>query len=148
MRDMAQFSANVTANFDSNYDNMIQFNTLALDAAHGVYEKYSHDETQTILREQFNRIFHINFKEATPMKRHQAFRKYAADYFALIEDVITDKMNSGWNANNAFFEEFVEDKNIAAGDKNEFYVEDNSLLTVSKWAGDHHDVCEKSIRVA
>lgn len=145
MRDIAQFSTNVTANFENNYDNMVEFNALALDAAHGVFDKYSHDETQTILRKQFNNIFHINFKEATPMKRHQAYRKYAADYFALIEDVITDKMNSGWNSSNAFFDEFVEDKNIAAGDKNEFYVEDTSLLTVSKWASDHHDVLRQKV---
>lgn len=148
MRDIAQFSANVVANFDNSYDNMIQFNTLACDAANRVYDKYSHDETQKIIRNQFDRIFHINFKEATPMKRHQAYRKYAADYFALVEDVITDKMNSGWNSSNAEFMQFVEDKNIADGDKNEFYVEDNSLLVVSKWAGDHHDVQSKSVRVA
>lgn len=145
MRDIAQFSANVVSNFDNNYDNMLAFNALAIDAANDVYEKYSHDETQKILRNQFDRIFHINFREATPLKRKQAYRKYATDYFAIIEDVLTDKMNSGWNASNASFMQFVEDKNIASGDKNEFYVEDNSLLIVSKWAGDSHDVLRQKV---
>lgn len=145
MRDIAQFSANVVSNFDNDYNNMLAFNVLAIDAANNVFNKYSHDETQTIIRNQIDRIFHINFKEATPMKRRQAYRKYATDYFALIEDVLTDKMNSGWNASNAMFMEFVEDKNIAAGDKNEFYVQDNSLLTVSKWAGDSHDVLRQKV---
>lgn len=145
MRDIAQFSLNVVSNFDNNYDNMLAFNSLAIDAANGVFEKYNHDETQQIIRNQINRIFHIDFKEATPMKRRQAYRKYAIDYFAIVEDVLTDKMNSGWNASNAAFMQFVEEKNIAAGDTNEFYVEDNSLLTVSRWAGDSHDVVRQKV---
>lgn len=74
------------------------------------------------------------------MKRRQAWRDHNKEIATLIEDVIADKMNSGWNTANARFMEYVDERNIAEGDANEFFVEDNSLLTVSKFAGNHHDI--------
>lgn len=140
MREMTCFSANTVAQFDNNYDNMLQFNELALDASHSVFVKYSTEETNTIIRNQFDRLLGINFKQASAMKRRQAWREHGKEIATLIEDVILDRMNSGWSAANAKFMEYVEEVNIADGDKNEFYVEDNSLLQVSKFAGNHHDI--------
>lgn len=146
MRDITCFSNNVVAQFDNNYDNMLQFNEVALDASHGAYNKYSKEETNTILRNQFNRVMGVDFKLATPMKRRQAWRDHGREVASLIEDVILDKMQSGWNAANARFMEYVEDVNIADGDKNEFYVADNSLLQVSKFAGNHHDIIRQYVK--
>lgn len=146
MREITYFSANTVAQFDNNYDNMLQFNGIVLDASHGLFEKYSKEETNTIIRNQFNRIMGIDFKLATPMKRRQAWRDHGRELASLIEDVILDKMQSGWNAANARFMEYVEEINIADGDKNEFYVSDNSLLQVSKFAGNHHDVIRQAIK--
>lgn len=143
MRDITCFSMNTLAKFDNNYDNMLEFNSLTLDASHNVYSKYSKEETDVILRNQFDAIMNIDFKNATKMKRRQAWRDHGKEIASLIEDVMVDKMNSGWNEANARFMEFVEDRNLADGDMNEFYVEDNSLLTVSKFAGNHHDICKK-----
>lgn len=50
MKDITCFSANVLAQFDNKYDNMLEFNSLMMDAGNSVYEKYSKDDTQTILR--------------------------------------------------------------------------------------------------
>lgn len=145
MRDIVNFSANVVANFDNDYNNMVEFNTLMMDASHRVFGKYSKEETQTIIRNQFDKIFHINYKEAKPQQRRQAYRKYQADYFALVEDVLVDKMNSGWTDANALFMQFVEEINLAEDDKAEFYVNDPSLLVVSKYSGDHHDVVRQKL---
>ena len=146
MRDITCFSANVLANFENNYDNMLAFNSLMMDAGHGIYDKYSKEETSTILRNQFDKVLGINFKTATPMKRRQAWRDHSKEISTLIEDIVVDRMNAGWNAANARFMEYVKEVNLADGDKNEFYVEDNSLLTVSKFAGDHHDVVRQAVR--
>ena len=146
MRDITCFSANTVAQFENNYDNMLQFNELALNASHDVFDKYSKEETSTIIRNQFNKILGIDFKTATPMKRRQAWRDHGREVASLIEDVILDKMVSGWNAANARFMEYVEEINIADGDKNEFYVEDNSLLQVSKFAGNHHDIVRQALK--
>lgn len=149
MRDITCFSANTLAQFDNKYENMLTFNSLMMDASERVYNKYSKEDTQTILRNQFDKVLGINFKTATKMKRRQAWRDHAKEIATLIEDVIVDRMNSGWNESNARFMEYVEEVNIADGDANEFYVEDNSLLTVSKFAGDHHDInCSNSVRIA
>ena len=50
----------------------------------------------------------------------------------MIEDTIEDLRVTGWG-NNPFFREYVDERNIALGDVNDFYVEDNSLLTISKF---------------
>lgn len=148
MRDITCFSANTVAQFENNYDNMLQFNEVLLDTAHNVYDKYNKEESNTIIRNQMNKIFGIDFKKATPMARRQAFRLNKNEFFNLVEDVLVDRMTSGWNAANSFFMDYVETKNIAAGDQNEFYVNDNSLLQVSKFSGNHHDIKSYSIRVA
>lgn len=145
MRDITCFSMNVVANFDNNYDNMVEFNSLLMDASHNVYSKYTKEETGKIIRAQFDKILGINFKEATSMKRRQAWRAHKVEIAQLIEDVIVDKMNSGWTAANARFMDFVREINIAEGDKNEFFVDDNSLLTVSKFAGNHHDIVRQKV---
>lgn len=146
MKDITCFSANVLAQFDNKYDNILEFNSLMMDASNGVYEKYSKEDTQTILRNQFDKIMGINFKSATNMKRRQAWRDHNKEIASLIEDVIADKMNSGWNSANARFMEYVDERNIAEGDANEFFVEDNSLLTVSKFAGNHHDTLRQAVK--
>lgn len=146
MRDITCFSMNTLAKFDNNYDNMLEFNSLTLDASHNVYSKYSKEETDVILRNQFDAIMNIDFKNATKMKRRQAWRDHGKEIASLIEDVMVDKMNSGWNEANARFMEFVEDRNLADGDMNEFYVEDNSLLTVSKFSGNHHDILRQAVK--
>ena len=40
MKDITCFSANVLAQFDNKYDNILEFNSLMMDASNGVYEKY------------------------------------------------------------------------------------------------------------
>lgn len=148
MKTMASFSANVLAKFDNNYDNIITFSELMMDANRGIYTKYDKDQTQDIIRNQFDAIMGINFKSARSMERRQAWRDHGKEIASLIENVVADRMNSGWNQANARFMEYVEDINIANGDQNEFYVEDNSLLVVSKFAGNHHDVKYDSVRIA
>ena len=148
MKSIACFSANTVAQFENNYDNMLQFNDLMLNAANNIYDKYTKEETSTIIRNQMNKVFGIDFKTATPMARRQAYRAKKNEFFNLVEDVIVDRMTSGWNAGNSFFMNYVETKNIAAGDQNEFYVSDNSLLQVSKFSGNHHDINLYSIRIA
>lgn len=146
MRDITCFSANTVAQFENDYDNMLQFNGVLLDASSKVYSNYSKEESDTIIRNQFDKILNIDFKNATPMKRRQAWRDHGKEIASLIEDVIVDKMNSGWTEANAKFMEFVEEVNIANGDVNEFYVEDHSLLQVSEFAGNHHNIIRQAVK--
>ena len=148
MKDITYFSANTLAKFDNDYNNIVALGDLMMDAGKRIYTKYSESETNDIIRNGVDRILGIDFKKSTAMQRRQAWRRNKIEIATLLEDVIADKMNSGFNAGNARFMQFVRDVNIANGDKNEFFVEDNSLLQVSKFAGNHHDVRQNSVRVA
>lgn len=133
--------------FDHDQANADELTSLMLDASNGVYDTYSQKETNEVIRNLFNKISGFDFKTATPMQRRQDWRDHANAYYTIIEDVVADKLASGWD-DDPFFMQFVEEKNLALGDKNEFYVEENSLMQVSKFAGNHHDIDLYSIRVA
>ncbi|MFR7913754.1 hypothetical protein [Eubacterium ramulus] len=45
MRDITCFSANTLAQFDNKYENIVEFTSLAMDASHRVYDKYSKEDT-------------------------------------------------------------------------------------------------------
>lgn len=51
MKDISCFSANVVANFDNSYENMMVFNDLMMNASNNVYDKYSKEDTTKIIRE-------------------------------------------------------------------------------------------------
>ena len=149
MKEFLQFSSRVQSCFENKEENLVKFHNMALDTANRVYTTYSREEANNMLREQFNAILGIDFKSASDMKRRQAWRDHGKELYSIIEDVLVDRMNSGWTAANAFFMNYVEEVNLAEGDKNQFYVKDDSLLAVSKWAGDHHDIdLWYSIRIA
>ncbi len=67
-------------------------------------------------------------------------------FFEVIEEVIDVQIAHGLSENE-FFNEYVETKNIKDGDRNEFWVDDEVLLTVGKTSGDHHDF-DCRVRVA
>lgn len=144
MRKFTQFSTSAMGAFEGIEENAIEFNQLLLNTSNGIYGDFSKEETNQIIRTQFDKIFGIDWKTATPMKRRQAFREHKNDYYTVIEDVIVDKMTSGWG-NEPFFLQFVEERNLALGDKNEFLVEDDSLMQVSKFAGNHHDIVRQKV---
>jgi hypothetical protein len=50
MRGIQFFSNNTIAQFDNKYENMVEFNDLQMNASHGIYEKYSKDQVNTIIR--------------------------------------------------------------------------------------------------
>lgn len=146
MANLMNFSANVINAFENNNDNYVKFDNLMMDASHGIYTEYSKEQVSEIIRNQFDRIMGINYKEASRKDRRQAWREHGKEIASLIENVLIDKTVSGWNDNNAFFEAYVEQINTGAGDMNEFYVEDNSLLTVSKFAGSHQDIVRQALK--
>lgn len=146
MANLMNFSANVINAFENNNENYVKFDNLMMDASHGIYKEYSKEQVSEIIRNQFDRIMGINYKEANRKERRQAWRDHGKEVASLIENVLIDKTVSGWNDGNAFFEAYVEQINTGAGDMNEFYVEDNALLTVSKFAGSHQDIVRQALK--
>ena len=146
MANLMSFSANVINAFEGKNENYVKFDNLMMDASNGIYTEYSKEQVSEIIRNQFDRIMGINYKEANKKERRQAWRDHGKEIASLIENVLVDKTVSGWNDGNAFFENYVEQVNTGAGDANEFYVEDNALLTVSKFAGSHQDIVRQALK--
>lgn len=145
MKDIVCFTQNVRDKFENSYDNMLQFEEVCMNAMNRVSDKYDVAEGNKIIRNQFDNILGIDFKNATSMQRRQAWRDHGKEIASLIETEVADKMNSGWTTANAKFMDLVEEINLAEDDKNEFFVNDNSLLQVSKFAGDHHDILRQAV---
>lgn len=144
MKNLITFSNYMVSKFGDNVENIYQFQDLLNDAGRNKYVKYSHDEANDMFRTQFDTILGINYREATPQQRRQAMRLHGPELYTLIENTITDKMQSGLD--DSWFRKWVDQRNIAEGDLNEFWVQDtSSLLMVSKWAHDHTDVVRQKL---
>lgn len=66
----------------------------------------------------------------------QGWRNHKNEIFTVMENVLTSNLPTAWE-NSPFYNQFVESKNGALGDKNEFIVEDNSILVASRFAGNY-----------
>lgn len=62
----------------------------------------------------------------------------ATEFFEVIEEVIEKEVEYGWK-DNEFFNSFVESRNLADGDRSDFWTDEDIILNVAKVSGDHHD---------
>jgi len=77
---------------------------------------------------------------------YRTYRKYKNDIFAIIETVLDQTLPEGWS-DNEFFNRFVEVRRLDLGDTNEFYAENNGLLTVSRFSGNHWDTIRERMDI-
>lgn len=96
-------------------------------------EKFSKHDANEAIRNGFVKIL------GTDKPDYRAFRRHKAEIFEIIEDVLEQTITNGMVATD-FFNQFVEYKDLNFGDANEFYVEDNTMLTVARHAGNHWDI--------
>ncbi len=79
-------------------------------------------------------------EKATPRQIKRALESdNGKQFFQIIEEILDKKIDTGWHENE-FFNEFVEIRNLADGDNNEFWTDDDIILEVAKVSGDHHDL--------
>ena len=72
------------------------------------------------------------------------WRNHKNEIFTIMEVVLNTNLPLAWE-NSPFYDQFVEVKNGALGDKNEFIVEDNSVLVAASFAGNHWDTPRKKL---
>lgn len=115
-----------------------EFSTLMLMAAKGdesvVDRKTASDKIRKVMYESYNLPV-----GATRKQVRNAIRRCPAIMFEIVEEIVPNLLVSGWGEN-PFFNQFVEIRNMANGSKNEFTVEDDTILTVSEFSGNHHDI--------
>lgn len=143
MNKFMQFAENVKNAFENDENTYNDFNKLMFDYNHNTLDGISAREANDKIVEIFRNVIGCNDK-STKAEIRRGIRRNQAQLFDLIEVVIDDALVSGWQAN-PFFMEFVDVKNLALGDKNEFYVPDNSVLSVMKVSGNHHDIVRQRL---
>ena len=126
-----------------NEENFEGFKNLTYDLAHGeeIFDedgvRVSNSDANAKVRNYVFNILGINEK-STKRDRKRAMKKYGTELFEVIEEVIDIKVETGFKESE-FFNQFVEERNIARGDSQEFWTDQDIILAASKIAGDHHD---------
>jgi len=116
---------------------------LMFDAGVNSLKGVSPKKADGKIREIFQNILGVN-ENSSARELRNAIRRNAISVYEVIEEVVPQLMRVGW-AENPFFDAFVEYRNGALGDTNEFYVEDDTILSVAKLSGGHHDIIRQRL---
>lgn len=92
------------------------------------HEKYSTNEANDVLQNKF-----IELNGGSTELNYKALRRNGPEMFEIIEQILENTVLEGL-PDDSFFHQFVEDKNLARGDQNSFYIPDNTMLVVSEIA--------------
>ena len=124
-------------------ENFEGFRNLSFDLAH-CYEIFDEDGNKVSKEDANNRVRKYVFEvlgineKSTKRDRKRAFKKYGTELFEVIEEVVDIKVEKGFR-DSEFFNQFVEERNLKRGDSQEFWTDEEVILSVSRIAGDHHD---------
>lgn len=108
-----------------------------LDLRNGTYKAFSTDTP-----EKFNEALRARFNELLPapnaMGRYnrRQMLKALPQVFEIMEEVLNVTINDAWKTD-PFYREFVDSRNLALGDKNDFIVEPDNWVSVNEFAGNH-----------
>ena len=142
MNKFMNFAANVQTVFNNDANDFMAFSRLLTDVALGKQE-VSKEEANKKIVEVFQSVLGIN-ENSRPGDIRKAVRRNQALLFDIIEETVQSLLVTGWG-NDPFFQKYVDQRNLALGDKNEFYSEDDSILSVMRVAGNHHDIVRQRL---
>ena len=142
MNKFMNFATNVQNVFNNDANDFMAFSQLLTDVALGKQE-VSKEEANAKIVEVFQNVLGIT-KESRPGDVRKAIRRNQALVFDIIEETVQTLLVTGWG-NDPFFQKYVDQRNLALGDKNEFYSEDDSILSVMKVSGNHHDIIRQRL---
>lgn len=112
------------------------------------YAKLDKKVREDKIREKIYEALNMEYSETFNKKAfRQNFRDNKTKVFRIIEDIADQVMLDGEYQKNSFFNEFVEIKNLALGDKNEFYVDVKNQLEVTEFSGSHWDLKRRRVDV-
>ena len=109
------------------------------------YSSVSKSEREEAIRLELLSVLGLEKFEKKAFRR--AWRENKNKVYTIIEEVANQIMIDGEYSKSAFFNQFVEVRNLALGDKPEFYVEGTNELIVSEFSGSHFDLRRQRIDV-
>lgn len=136
------FAANVQNVFNNDVNDFMAFSDLLTETALGT-QQVSKSEANAKIVEVFQGVLGLD-KNAKASDVRKAIRRNQALVFDIIEETVQSLLVTGWG-NDPWMMKYVDQRNLALGDKNEFYAEDDSILSVMKIAGNHHDIIRQRL---
>lgn len=119
------------------YDDMCK---LMKDTAFQRLEGVTNREANEKIREMMFHVLDLAPEDVNNKKLfNRAMKKNKEKFFEVIEDVVEEMLIQGWSES-PFFMQFVDMRNLATGDTNEFYVPEEVILAVAEVSGQHHDI--------
>lgn len=145
MNKFMTFNSTVQNAFDNSEEKFLGFQALLTEATKGKgeVEGFSKKEVNDKIVSKFRAAIGCD-ETSTAKEIRKAIRRNQSVVYDLIEEVIDNMMITGWQ-NDPFMMKYVDQKNLALGDKNEFYVEDDSMLSVMTISGNHHDIIRQRL---
>ena len=137
MNKFFNFAANVQKVFNDDANDFVAFSELLTETALG-NQKVDKKEADNKIVEVFRGALGLG-EHPTQKEVRQALRRNQALVFDIIEETVQSLLVSGWGSV-PFFMKYVDQRNLALGDKNEFITEDDSVMSVMRVAGNHHDI--------
>ena len=98
----------------------------------------SKQEANDKLRKLNYQILEIQTDKPTKRDLRRAMKKHGEEWFEVIEEVVDVVIEHGFRDND-FFTNYVDRRSIANDDILEFVTEDDTILSVAKVSGQHHD---------
>ena len=120
------------------------FKRLLIDTANKKLAVGNFDKANDVIRESMFTALGIDmdsYKDGiVPIRDiRRAYKKHKLDVFEILTVAVEDKLTTGWKESE-WFQNFVEMRSIALGDRNEFTTKKDVYLTVNRVSGNHHDV--------
>nr|DAI35699.1 MAG TPA: capsid protein [Caudoviricetes sp.] len=145
MSKFVNFSEHVRNTFDNNEAKFMSFSQLMMDVANGgeLEGGISGKEANAKIVAKFREAIGCDEKSSRVEVR-RAIRRNQGLLFDLIEETLQNLLVTGWQ-NDPFFMQYVDVRNLALGDKNEFYIEDDSMLSVMEVSGNHHSIIRQRL---
>lgn len=126
--------------FRSVASNLIRGNAIFELDDNGNERQVSKRQANEAIRKVFMEVCGLSEEDLkSRKKRERAERAHAVEIYEIIEEDIDFRINEGFQESE-WFNEFVEYRNLALGDANEFVAADNSYLLVMDVSGDNHDL--------
>lgn len=136
------FAANVQNVFNNDANDFMAFSNLLTETALGT-QQVTKAEANAKIVEVFQGVLGLD-KNSKPAEVRKAIRRNQALVFDIIEETVQSLLVTGWG-NDPWMMKYVDQRNLALGDKNEFYTENDSVLSVMKIAGNHHDIIRQRL---
>lgn len=126
---------------------MNEITQLMLNTSYGVASgNYSLGDSNKAIRAYFETELGLpeGCKDVSVIRKTLRHPEKRVRLYEIIEETVENLLVSGWRENE-FFNRFVEFKNLQIGERNVFYVPDESILTVSEFSGDHNELIRQKL---